>query len=139
MEMKTAYDLAVDRGVTVILGDRPLEITWQRLVKQIDFWSSLRLLLSAVLGTRDLLRDDADEAPHIEKKVTQLSSADPDTVESLLKKFKKEIPSVYRVLVEERDQYLLWSARDSKASRVRVPRNLRLCQTSPFMYASSGS
>eukprot|EP00968_Pinguiococcus_pyrenoidosus_P000608 scaffold34_cov260-Pinguiococcus_pyrenoidosus.AAC.34 len=97
MEMKTAYDLAVDRGVTVILGDRPLEITWQRLVKQIDFWSSLRLLLSAVLGTRDLLRDDADEAPHIEKKVTQLSSADPDTVESLLKKFKKEIPSVMQV------------------------------------------
>ena len=110
-EMKVAYDLACESGALVILGDRPLEITWQRLLKSLGPLRGLRLLLSAVSGSAGLLRDDAAAAAQM------VNGAKDADVTEMLDLFRRQSPEAYRVLVDERDQYLLWSARDSKASR----------------------
>ena len=109
--MKVAYDLACESGALVILGDRPLEITWQRLLKSLGPLRGLRLLLSAVSGSAGLLRDDAAAAAQM------VNGAKDADVTEMLDLFRRQSPEAYRVLVDERDQYLLWSARDSKASR----------------------
>eukprot|EP00879_Flechtneria_rotunda_P025478 GHRR01027077.1.p1 GENE.GHRR01027077.1~~GHRR01027077.1.p1 ORF type:complete len:213 (+),score=52.74 GHRR01027077.1:262-900(+) len=109
-EFRAAARAAEAVKASLVLGDRPIEITlerawaaltWQRRLKL------LHLLLLAWLGTsqqQEVLTQDT---------VERLRS--DDTISTFFKQLSRQYPELVSPLVHERDLYLAWSLKRSKA------------------------
>ncbi len=108
-EMKTALELAQKHKIQIAFIDQPLQVTLQRFSRSLtwrekgrfvmDLLSGLffprRQLRKLGLGKIDLGKWDLKKVPD-EKMITLL-----------IQELKKRYPSVYRVLVEERNKYMV--------------------------------
>ena len=96
-EMIGAIEAAEDLGIPIALIDRDISTTLQRALNKMGFMEKSKFifgLISSVLGFGD------DEDIDIEEL------KDPENIDDLMEMFKDEAPSVYEVLVHERDAYL---------------------------------
>lgn len=93
-EMKKAVDLAIIYNKPVSLIDRPVNITLKRVLKSMTLKEKLNLL-------RDILSDD-DSIDVDEKSLNEMVNNAEDLVQLL----KEVSPTIYKVLVDERDQYM---------------------------------
>lgn len=96
-EMIGAIEAAEDLEIPIALIDRDISTTLQRALNKMGFFEKAKFmfgLLASVLGFGD------DEEVDIEEL------KNPDNLDDLMEMFKDEAPSVYEVLVHERDAYL---------------------------------
>lgn len=108
-EMKTALELAQKHKIQIAFIDQPLQVTLQRFSRSLtwkekgrfvmDLLSGLffprRQLKKLGLGKIDLGKWDLKKVP------------DEKMIALLIQELKQRYPSVYRVLVEERNKYMV--------------------------------
>ena len=97
-EMVGAIEAAEDLQIPIALIDRDINTTLQRALNKMGTWEKLKflyeLLASVVVGDEDGEEIDVEELKN------------PENLDELMEMFKDEAPSVYEVLVKERDEYL---------------------------------
>ena len=97
-EMIGAIEACEDLGIPIALIDREINTTLQRALNKMGFVEKAKFLfglLTSVVGG-----DDEEEEIDIEEL------KNPENLDDLMEMFKDEAPSVYEVLVHERDAYL---------------------------------
>ena len=97
-EMIGAIEASQDLQIPIALIDREINTTLQRALNRMGFMEKAKFaygLLASVLGF-----DDEEEDIDIEEL------KNPENLDELMELFKDEAPSVYEVLVHERDAYL---------------------------------
>uniref|UniRef100_A0A061SPB2 Trab domain-containing n=1 Tax=Tetraselmis sp. GSL018 TaxID=582737 RepID=A0A061SPB2_9CHLO len=97
--MRAAQEAADAVGAQVVLGDRPIEITLQRAWEQL-----LGLLAAGIFSPLPELDGAAIEALNSEGPVT-----------SMFSEMGRRFPQLASALIHERDLYLAWSLKRSKA------------------------
>ena len=96
-EMIGAIEASEDLGIPIALIDRDVNITLQRALNKMGFIEKAKFmfgLIASAFGHGD--EEDID--------VEELKN--PENLDDLMEIFKDEAPSVYEVLVHERDAYL---------------------------------
>ena len=96
-EMTGAIEACQDLNIPIALIDRDINITLQRALNKLGFFEKMKFLFGLLTTIFD---DDVEEEIDIE------DLKNPDNLDDLLETFKDEAPSVYEVLVHERDAYL---------------------------------
>lgn len=106
-EFRAARKASEEIGAQLVLGDRPVEITLKRAWNSLQWSDKLGLIVSVFRGitspalniSRDNLKDqEMDESPF-----------------QLYEKLSLSYPSLLQPLIHERDTYLAWSLKRSKA------------------------
>jgi len=94
-EMKYAYDKAVKDGRDVAMVDQDIRVTLQRLngVRRKEKAKAAFSMILGFLGFGE--KFDVSEIP------------DDEMISDLVEEMKKEFPGLYRVLMEERNQYIV--------------------------------
>ncbi|WCJ36588.1 TraB family protein [Euphorbia peplus] len=108
-EFRAARKMSEEVGAQIVLGDRPIEITLERAWKALSRNEKFNLVTSVVRGitsSSDTSRDN----------LKALSKEDGSTFE-LYQKLGSSYPSLLQPLIHERDTYLAWSLKRSKAVR----------------------
>ena len=96
-EMVGAIEACEDLNIPIALIDREINTTLQRALNKMGFKEKAKFLyglIASVFGD-----DDEDEIDIEDLK-------NPENIDDLMEMFKDEAPSVYEVLVKERDAYL---------------------------------
>ena len=96
-EMVGAIEACEDLGIPIALIDRDISTTLQRALNKMGFMEKAKFmygLIASALGFGD--EEDVD--------IEELKN--PENLDDLMEMFKDEAPSVYEVLVHERDAYL---------------------------------
>ena len=99
-EMIGAIEASQDLGIPIALIDRNISITLQRALNKMTFVEKAKFLfslLASLLGFGDEEDIDIEEMKN------------PENIDEIMGIFKDEVPSVYEVLVHERDAYLAGS------------------------------
>jgi len=97
-EMIGAIEASEDLQIPIALIDREINTTLQRALNKMGFMEKAKFaygLFASILG----FDDEEDEIDIEELK-------NPENLDDLMEMFKDEAPSVYEVLVHERDAYL---------------------------------
>jgi pheromone shutdown-related protein TraB len=96
-EMVGAIEACEDLGIPIALIDRDIGTTLQRALNKMGFVEKAKFmygLIASALGFGDEDEIDIEELKN------------PENLDDLMEMFKDEAPSVYEVLVHERDAYL---------------------------------
>ena len=96
-EMIEAIEAAQDLNIPIALIDRDINTTLQRALNKMGFVEKLKFAYSLLAS---IFTDGGEEEIDIEEL------KNPDNLDELMEFFKDESPSVYQVLVKERDAYL---------------------------------
>ena len=97
-EMVGAIEASEDLQIPIALIDREINTTLQRALNKMSFMEKAKFaygLIASILGFDDE-EDDID--------IEELKNS--ENLDDLMEMFKDEAPSVYEVLVQERDAYL---------------------------------
>ncbi|KAJ9553205.1 hypothetical protein OSB04_017250 [Centaurea solstitialis] len=107
-EFRAARKASEEISAQVVLGDRPIEITLQRA------WSSLKWSekLSLVIAILRAITSSSDES-----KINIKESTTNDSDFQLYEQLSFSYPSLLQPLIHERDTYIAWSLKRSKAVR----------------------
>ncbi|PKU87199.1 hypothetical protein MA16_Dca009347 [Dendrobium catenatum] len=101
-EFRAARKSSEEVGAQIVLGDRPIEITLERAWNSLVRTEKLRLVISLFRGitssTINISETDIDGGPF-----------------QLYQQLSKSYPSLLQPLMYERDTYLAWSLKRSKA------------------------
>ncbi|KAJ7524629.1 hypothetical protein O6H91_17G014600 [Diphasiastrum complanatum] len=106
-EFRAALKAAECIGAQIVLGDRPIEITLQRAWEALS-WGEKLGFASMLIQGMTTSNIDASE------KVFQALQAD-DALSVMFAEISYRFPSLLQPLVHERDMYLAWSLKRSKA------------------------
>ena len=96
-EMLEAIRMAEKHNAPVILGDRDVRVTMRRAWRNTPFWRKSMLLSSLLLSIFDTTEVSEDEIRNLKKK---------DVLSEMMKDLGKEVPTLKKVLIDERDLYL---------------------------------
>ncbi|XP_039855634.1 traB domain-containing protein-like isoform X4 [Panicum virgatum] len=100
-EFRAARKVSEDIGAQLVLGDRPIEITLERAWKSLTWDQKTKLVISLFRGITST-PDTPDEK----------TAASPY---ELYQKLSTSYPSLLQPLIHERDMFLAWSLKRSKA------------------------
>ncbi|XP_027161438.1 traB domain-containing protein isoform X1 [Coffea eugenioides] len=106
-EFRAARKAAEEIGAQMVLGDRPIEITLERAWNSL-IWKEKLSLLTSVIGGLTSLSD-------LSMKTLKESSAREENCFQLYEQLSFSYPSLLQPLIHERDTYLAWSLKRSKA------------------------
>ncbi|MDR1819390.1 MAG: TraB/GumN family protein [Methanobrevibacter sp.] len=107
-EMIAAIEAGEKNGAEIALIDRDINITLQRAINKMGAYEKLKFVFSLIYS----LFDDEDEIENIE------DLKNPDVLDEVMEYFKDKSPSVYQVLVHERDAYLAKSILDIRKDHI---------------------
>ena len=96
-EMIGAIEASEDLGIPIALIDRNISVTLQRALNKMGFREKAKFTFSLILSVFGFGDD-------VEIDVEDMKN--PENIDELMETFKDEAPSVYEVLVHERDAYL---------------------------------
>jgi pheromone shutdown protein TraB len=105
-DMVVAVREANAHGIPVFLIDRDVRITMRRLTRQLTLKEKLNIVQSLIMGAIGLSKEDINSVL--------------DNKDALMVEFKKELPSAYKVLVSERDEYMASMLLQTPPGRVLV-------------------
>ncbi|KAF8008604.1 hypothetical protein BT93_K2311 [Corymbia citriodora subsp. variegata] len=105
-EFRAARKVSEEIGAQIVLGDRPIEITLERAWKSLKWNQKISLVVSVFRGIAS--QSDASWSN------LQESNAGDSTFE-LYKQLSFSYPALLQPLIHERDTYLAWSLKRSKA------------------------
>ncbi|KAM0865759.1 hypothetical protein ACQ4PT_043056 [Festuca glaucescens] len=100
-EFRAARRVSEDIDAQLVLGDRPIEITLERALKSLSWDEKTKLVIALFRGitsTTDTPDEKAAVSPY-----------------ELYEKLSSSYPSLLQPLIHERDMYLAWSLKRSKA------------------------
>ncbi|KAF8049751.1 hypothetical protein N665_2124s0004 [Sinapis alba] len=98
-EFRVAYEEALKYGGSVILGDRPVQITLKRTWAKMPLWHKVKFLYSLMFQA--VFLPSAEELDRMLKEMDNV-----DMVTLVIQEMSKEFPSLMETLVHERDQYM---------------------------------
>lgn len=105
-EFRAARKTAEEVGAQIVLGDRPIEITLERAWSSLKLREKLSLVVSVVRGITSatgLLRNTLKE------------SSNDNSNFQFYEQLSSSFPSLLQPLIHERDTYIAWSLKRSKA------------------------
>ncbi|KAG2715772.1 hypothetical protein I3760_03G094500 [Carya illinoinensis] len=105
-EFRAARKVSEEVGAQIVLGDRPIEITLERAWNSLTWTEKLSLVTSVIRGitsSSDMSRNGLKE-PNSD-----------DSTFRLYEQLSFSYPSLLQPLIHERDTYLAWSLKRSKA------------------------
>ncbi|KAH7668433.1 TraB/PrgY/GumN family protein [Dioscorea alata] len=106
-EFRAARKASEEVGAQIVLGDRPIEITLERAWRSLMWSEKVRFISSLIQG----ITSPSIELPENVSK-GQLPG---DSPLQLYEKLSFSYPSLLQPLIHERDTYLAWSLKRSKA------------------------
>ncbi|KAL2324497.1 hypothetical protein Fmac_023555 [Flemingia macrophylla] len=106
-EFRAARKASEEVGAQIVLGDRPIEITLQRAWKAMKWTEKLSLVSSIIRGIAS--------SSNISVNKVKEASPDDDGPFQLYEQLSFSYPSLLSPLIHERDTYLAWSLKRSKA------------------------
>lgn len=108
-EFLTATNTAEELNIPIELCDRDIRITLRRTWKSLSLLEKLKLIFSG------------DDSGDIEKEIDEDLLAElrkTDVISKMIKNLGESVPSLKRVLIDERDYYLAEKIRLSKGNKV---------------------
>jgi pheromone shutdown-related protein TraB len=108
-EMLRAIKTAEDSGAAIELADRDIRITLSRTWRLMGFWSKVKLLTQLIVSMGDT---DSITEEEIEKMKER------DVLENLLSEIGEAMPELRRILIDERDLYLLEKIRSAPGKKI---------------------
>lgn len=96
-EMVGAIEACEDLQIPIALIDRDISITLQRALNKMGFMEKAKFLYGLLLSVLGLGEEEDVDIEELKN---------PENLDDLMEMFKDEAPSVYEVLVHERDAYL---------------------------------
>jgi pheromone shutdown protein TraB len=94
-EMRTAADLARERGIPLLLIDDPIRETMGRLLRALSFKERISLLVGSIIGL-------VVPSRIIEHQIDQYAEAPADYLEQV----RAAYPSIARVLIDDRNEHM---------------------------------
>lgn len=107
-EMIKAIEIANENKIPVELIDRDIKITFKRAFNLITLKEKFKLLFSFIYG---IFQVEIDE-----KEIEKLK--DTDIITELMEDLGREIPSIKKVLVDERDEYIAKKILESRGKKI---------------------
>ncbi|XP_028756339.1 traB domain-containing protein isoform X3 [Neltuma alba] len=107
-EFRAARKASEEVGAQIVLGDRPIEITLQRAWRALKWREKLSLVVSVVRGI-------TSSSSISSNKLEEEPSSDDEGTFQLYEQLSFSYPSLLQPLLQERDTYLAWSLKRSKA------------------------
>ncbi|MBA0683531.1 hypothetical protein Goari_025180, partial [Gossypium aridum] len=111
-EFRAARKASEEVGAQIVLGDRPIEITLERAWNSLKWTEKVILVLSVIRGitspSSDISKNDLLVLPLPEQNYE-------NDAFQLYERLSFSYPSLLQPLVHERDTYLAWSLKRSKA------------------------
>ncbi|KAL0732341.1 hypothetical protein Bca4012_008550 [Brassica carinata] len=98
-EFRVAYEEALKYGGSVILGDRPVQITLKRTWAKMPLWHKVKFIYSLMFQA--VFLPSAEELDRMLKEMDNVNM-----VTLVIQEMSKEFPSLMETLVHERDQYM---------------------------------
>ena len=108
-EMMRAIEAARETEAEIHLADRDVRTTLSRTWRLMGFWTKMKLMVQLITSMGDM--DDIEEED-IEKL------KEKDVLETLLSELGKSLPSLQKVLIDERDQYLAYKIRTAPGQKI---------------------
>jgi pheromone shutdown-related protein TraB len=108
-EMIQAIASAKDCGAEIVLADRDIQVTFNRIWRGCTFWEKCKLLVTIIMSI-------IDNEEITEEDLEQMKSEDMLT--SALSELGESFSGVKTYLVDERDQYLSQKIRTAPGSKV---------------------
>jgi len=108
-EIMRAAEIATERNIPLLLCDREIQITFKRAWRLSNWWNKSKLiaaLLTSVFSNEKISSEELEKL-----KETNI-------LQSLLDELAQELPTVKKVLIDERDQYLASKIYQAKGSKV---------------------
>ena len=108
-EIMRAANLATERNIPLSLCDREIQVTFKRAWRLSNMWNKLKLissLLTAVFSKEEISNEELERLK------------ETNVLQSMLDDMAKELPTVKRVLIDERDQYLASKIYSSPGNRL---------------------
>ncbi|HKI48250.1 MAG TPA: TraB/GumN family protein [Desulfobacteria bacterium] len=97
-EMMKAIELSTEYGLPLEVIDRDITTTLQRMYCEVSFWQKLKLFSSLIASI--FVGEEVTE-----KQIEDLKEG--DMLHSLVEEFGEVLPSVKKVLIDERDQFMV--------------------------------
>ncbi|XP_077234758.1 uncharacterized protein LOC143876965 isoform X1 [Tasmannia lanceolata] len=106
-EFRAARKTSEEVGAQIVLGDRPIEITLKRAWSSLRWSEKISLVVSLLRGINP---------SSLDMPVSKLKDGDEDRSPfQLYEQLSLSYPSLLQPLIHERDTYLAWSLKRSKA------------------------
>jgi pheromone shutdown protein TraB len=128
VDFRSAYYFTESSGTKIILGDRPIEITLARFVHALSFqecvglfWALLRVITNKDAPSTKLVPNTPTSSDTSGGRVSTTAEVtgeeDDDAIASLSRLLKEALPNkqALAALTTERDSYLAWSLKRSRA------------------------
>ena len=97
-EMMKAIELSTEYDLPLEVVDRDITTTLQRMYREVSFWQKLKLFSSLIASI--FVGEEVSE-----QQIEDLKEG--DMLHSLVEEFGEVLPSVKKVLIDERDQYMV--------------------------------
>jgi pheromone shutdown-related protein TraB len=97
-EMMKAIELSTEYGLPLEVIDRDITTTLQRMYCEVSFWQKLKLFSSLIASI--FIGEEITE-----QQIEDLKEG--DMLHSLVEEFGEVLPSVKKVLIDERDQFMV--------------------------------
>ncbi|CAA7391851.1 unnamed protein product [Spirodela intermedia] len=111
-EFRAARRVSEEIGAQLVLGDRPIEITLERAWRSLQWNEKLKLITALFQGITSPLTAGS---PEIGASPTLLEKEEDASPFKLYEQLSLSYPSLLQPLIHERDTYLSWSLKRSKA------------------------
>lgn len=108
-EMLEATKTAEQYQIPVELCDRDVRITMRRAWRTTPFWRKSLLMSSLLFSVFDTTQVSEKEIRDLKKQ---------DVLSDMMEELGKEVPTLKKVLIDERDLYLAKKIRDAKGERI---------------------
>lgn len=95
-EFKKAIELAKQTNAEIILIDRNIKITLNRIWRKLTLFKKVDIITSFIFGS--------DDTELTENSIQDIMK--DDVMELAFSSFKEKLPIIHKVLVEERDEYM---------------------------------
>ncbi|MDC7237119.1 MAG: TraB/GumN family protein [Sphaerochaetaceae bacterium] len=107
-EILKAAQLAEEKNIPFSFCDREIQTTFKRAWRKSNFWNKMKLL--ATLVSAAFSKEEVSE-----EELAELKKA--DVLETMLSEMSKELPTIKKVLIDERDLFLSSSMYNAKGKR----------------------
>ncbi len=97
-EMIRAVELAHEKNIRLEVIDRNISTTLHRLVTEVSFWQKLKIVGGMIAGVFAGEEISQEQIEGLKRG---------DLLHSVVSEFGEELPEIKRVLIDERDQYMV--------------------------------
>lgn len=114
LEMITAITIAREKNIPITNADRNVNITFKRIWRSLSLIDKFKLLIAFIGTIFEVSDDDAEELS--EETIEEMLQE--DVLTASLSEIRKELPTIAKILVDERDQYLAHSIKNASGKTI---------------------